>query len=62
MFGSQRYDLRFRNMPWNFRDSYTGAAITDTKETAAMKKRIAQHIFLFTGALTAASLLLTVLL
>ena len=62
MFGLQKYDLRFRNLPWLFRDSYVGAANTDTKGTATMKRKLGKQVLWFVAALSITCVMLSLVL
>ncbi len=46
MFGRKNYDLRNKDMIWLFRDSFVGAADTDTKEVKHMKKALARNMLI----------------
>lgn len=58
MLGTKRYDLRLKDMVWHVRDSFVGANLTDTKDVALMKKRMARNLFIAVGIMTVGSLIL----
>ncbi len=58
MAGAKRYDLRWKDMVWHLRDSLAGASLTDTKDVAFMKQRMARNLFIAVGVIVAGALVL----